>query len=130
MANPVFVIDIGPDGVVATHPGRIQLPVMVAPVPEEKKTKDFNAIRPQLMCIGCMKLPGRGFEFDSSFVSPESKNKFRKFADLMNSLRKQDSQNRFPPLSVFGHADPTGDDDYNKQLSGRRARAVYGLLIR
>jgi len=28
------------------------------------------------------------------------------------------------PLSVFGHADPVGSDDYNKALSGRRAMAV------
>jgi hypothetical protein len=33
-------------------------------------------------------------------------------------------------LSIFGHADPTGQDPYNKDLSGRRAKAVYGLLIR
>ena len=36
----------------------------------------------------------------------------------------------FPPLSIFGHADPVGNDDYNKQLSGRRATAIYGLLTR
>ena len=33
-------------------------------------------------------------------------------------------------LSVFGHADPVGDDEYNKALSGRRTKAVYGLLVR
>ena len=33
------------------------------------------------------------------------------------------------PLSVFGHADPVGNDDYNKQLSGRRATVVYALLV-
>ena len=36
----------------------------------------------------------------------------------------------FPPLSIFGHADPVGQDDYNKLLSGRRAAAIYGLLTR
>ena len=34
------------------------------------------------------------------------------------------------PISIFGHADPVGDDNYNKKLSGRRARAIYGLLTR
>src|SRR5262249_7303131 len=34
------------------------------------------------------------------------------------------------PLSIFGHADPIGNDDYNKQLSGRRAQAVYAMLVR
>ncbi|HUI79812.1 MAG TPA: hypothetical protein VLY24_17925 [Bryobacteraceae bacterium] len=40
---------------------------------------------------------------------------------------------RYPPLSVFGHADPVGPavdpDGYNKALSGRRATAIYALLI-
>ena len=33
-------------------------------------------------------------------------------------------------LTVFGHADPTGKDAYNRELAGRRARAVYGVLVR
>ena len=36
----------------------------------------------------------------------------------------------FPPLSIFGHADPVGDDDFNKVLSGRRANAFYSMLVR
>lgn len=35
-----------------------------------------------------------------------------------------------PPISIFGHADPVGDDEYNKRLSGRRATAIYALLTR
>jgi hypothetical protein len=132
MANPIFVLDISPDGIVATHPARLDLPVRVAPVPTELKTQNFNAIRAQLVTIACMKLPGGGFEFDSSFVSPNPRtvDRFTKFAELMKALQNQDDQKRFPPCSVFGHADPTGTDDYNKTLAGRRARAVYGLLVR
>ena len=33
-------------------------------------------------------------------------------------------------LTVFGHADPTGRDEYNHVLAGRRAKAVFGLLVR
>src|SRR5262249_55559242 len=33
-------------------------------------------------------------------------------------------------LALFGHADPTGDTALNKTLSGRRALAMYGLLVR
>jgi len=33
-------------------------------------------------------------------------------------------------MSIFGHADPVGNDDYNKSLSGRRAAAIYGMLTR
>jgi hypothetical protein len=78
-----------------------------------------------------MGLPGRpNFEFDSSFIGPQAEKQFTKFATLMQTLQKQDKQTpqRFPPISIFGHADPTGGDTYNKPLSGRRARSVYGLL--
>src|SRR5262249_48330873 len=34
-----------------------------------------------------------------------------------------------PPLSLFGHADPVGDEEYNKKLSGQRAQAMYALLV-
>src|SRR5207249_2556919 len=34
-----------------------------------------------------------------------------------------------PLISIFAHADPSGTDEYNKALSGRRAKAVYGLLL-
>jgi hypothetical protein len=34
------------------------------------------------------------------------------------------------PMTIFGHADPVGDDVYNHHLSGRRAAAIYGLLTR
>lgn len=138
MANPIFILDIGPDGVVATHPGRSEMPVLVAPAPD--KGSDFNTIRPQLVTIACKMLPGRHFAFDSSFISPQSAAGLTKFAKLMQALQDQDDLKRFPPCSVFGHADPVGpgeqshdqaqSDTYNKELSGRRARAVYGMLVR
>jgi peptidoglycan hydrolase-like protein with peptidoglycan-binding domain len=44
-------------------------------------------------------------------------------------LRESHKKNgKYPPLSLFGHADPVGEDAYNKQLSGRRARAIYCLF--
>jgi hypothetical protein len=133
MADAIFVIDIGPDGVVAVHPRRTELPVVVAPIPEEDKTKKLNTLRPPLVAIGCMMIPGKpGFEFDSSVVSPQAENRLRKFAQLMLALKKQDDQEpkRFAPCAVFGHADPTGREEYNKVLSGRRSLAVYALLTR
>jgi hypothetical protein len=33
-------------------------------------------------------------------------------------------------ISIFGHADPVGKDEFNKVLSGRRAQAIFGLLVR
>lgn len=133
MANPIFVLDIGPDGIVAAHPRRTELPVHVAPVVEEDKARKSNALRQQLVTIGCMMLPGStGFAFDSSLLAPGAENKLTSFAELMLALQRQDDQQpkRMPPCTVFGHADPTGRAGYNRMLSGRRAMAVYGLLTR
>ena len=63
------------------------------------------------------------FEFDASFIVPAARDGLTNLATLV--LRHPDS-----PVSVFAHADPTGSDDYNKPLSGRRALAVYGMLVR
>ena len=63
------------------------------------------------------------FEFDASFIKPSAKPELAQLA----ALRAQ-----FPgsPASIFAHTDPVGDDAYNKPLSGRRALALYGLLVR
>lgn len=134
MANPVFILDITEEGIVATHPVDVELPVQVAPSPEDEKTRTFNTIRPGLVTLGCMNLSNNGFEFDSSVISTRAESRFTKFAELMSKLKADDPHKgeiaKFPPITIFGHADPTGDEDYNKELSGRRARAVYGLLTR
>lgn len=132
MASPVFFVDIGPDGAVAVHPQRLLLPALVAPIPDEKKADSVNTIREPLVAIGCMRLPSRAFEFDSSFIGPTAEPRLTKFATLMSLLRDQDVAvvKEFPPISLFGHADPVGTPEYNATLSGRRALAVYGLLTR
>lgn len=132
MGEGLFILDIDADGSVAAHPRRTELPGLVAPIPEEDKPKKFNTLRPHLIAIGCMGVPNRGFEFDSSFLNPNTEKKFTRFAQLMKALRKQDKlrPKRLPPVSIFGHTDPTGNDDYNKHLSGRRSLAVYGLVTR
>jgi hypothetical protein len=133
LADPIFVVDIGPDGAVATHPVRVVLHKAVAPVPGDRVGTEFNTLRPELVAIACMRLNERpGFEFDSSFLGAGAAPRFTKFAELMKKLKERDPQNkdRFPPLSVFGHADPTGAVAYNKKLSGRRARSVYAVLVR
>ena len=132
MANPIFILDISPHGIVATHQAGFELPVFVAPTPEEKRQNHFNTVRPSLVTIGCFGLYDEGFAFDSSFIDPEARDEFANFAELMFQLRALDNAQggRFPPISIFGHADPTGKPDYNKALSGRRARAVHALLTR
>jgi hypothetical protein len=77
-------------------------------------------------------LPGRGFEFDSSFVGPQSENRFRKFADLMLALQKQDDADpkRFPRAPSSGTPIRPAPTSTTRVLAGRRARAVYAAAVR
>jgi hypothetical protein len=103
----------------ADHPPRASLPLYVAPTID----KAFNALRMILLPVACWRLEDLRFDFDSSFVRPEASLEMAALSDLRLA-------HPGAAASVFGHADPVGDDDYNKTLSGRRALAVYGLLVR
>ncbi len=107
-------------GIAATHLGGAPDEYAVAP---SLSTDQLNTLRFSPNPIACWSLFDNRFEFDSSFVKPAAKLEF-------SHLTKLKAKHRGAPLSVFGHADTTGPDDYNKHLSGRRAKAVYGALIR
>jgi len=87
----------------------------------------FNTARLPLIPIACWRLEDVRFVFDSSFVSPDARDEMQLLAALIHDHTKDSIP---PPISVFGHADPTGTDDYNKYLSGRRAAVIYGMLTR
>ena len=93
---------------------------------------EFNRIRAALIPIACLRLDDVRFKFASSFVRPEAREEFVALAKLIKTHRNEalppDLQH--PPISIFGHADPVGNDDYNKRLSGRRAEAVFAVLTR
>ncbi len=113
-----------PAGPIASHPPQIAQPLRVAPT----DALEFNTLSLDLVAVACVQLPDLLFEFDSSFPGPD-------IAAMLNqipALRRDHVGTRglLPPVSVFGHADPSGDDDYNKTLSGRRAMAIYGALTR
>ena len=106
-------------GVAAKHPDRGLRVVKVAPTTDDA----FNRITEELLPVACVRMDDIRFEFDSSFVVAKATDEFKS----LHALRAE-----IPDLavSVFGHADPVGVDTYNKELSGRRAQAVYGLLTR
>ncbi len=108
---------VPPDQDVTETP--VALPVLVAPT----TGTGFNTIREQLAAAAAWQLDDIRFEFDSSVILPDAEEEFGFLAVLRAEHPKA-------PLALFGHADPTGDDDYNKALSGRRAIAVFGLLTR
>lgn len=108
-------------GVVARFPTRSEVTFKVAPTIQGA----VNTLRKPLRPSACWRLDDLRFHFDSSFILPASATEF----SLLASLRSPSASPGLL-LSVFGHADPSGNDDYNKVLSGRRATAVYGLLVR
>lgn len=109
-------------GVKRSHSGAISsrrfLPLLVAPSADGKVS---NAIQQGLTPVACFTVAAPGFDFDSSLLLPTMAPEFAKLAALLGNFPEH-------PLSVFAHADPTGSDDYNKELAGRRALSVYGLL--
>lgn len=106
-------------GILGKNDPRPAISLPVAPTHETA----HNTIRPTLFPVACWKADDVNFEFDSSFVQPGVGNQLPRFKALLD-------EHEGAPLSIFGHADPVGDEAYNKILSGRRAKAIYALLIR
>ena len=105
-------------GVTGLHADQKVPTFLVAPSTEDQ----FNIARLKLIPIACWRVDDIRFAFDSSFIIPAVTSDLVVLAGLL-------SQNPGCPVSIFGHADPVGTDDYNKSLSGRRATVVYALLI-
>jgi hypothetical protein len=106
-------------GMSALHDSSVDVPVLVA----LSTAGDRNTVRAALLPVACWRMDDVRFDFDSSFIVPAA----RKEIGLLVALIEQHPG---CPAAIFGHADPTGNDDYNKALSGRRARAIYGLVTR
>lgn len=106
-------------GTVATHPVEVTPQVYVGPSTAE----EVNTLRARLIPFACWRADDMRFEFGSSFVLPGIETELKHLAQLIKD-------HPGCPLSIFGHADPVGNDDYNKQLSGRRAISIYALLTR
>jgi len=123
-----FFFDISQAGVFATQLVQIETPIKVAPNTSDQPSK-HNTYRQQRIVVGCWGIPDIHFDFDSSFIKPQFKPAIEKFKLLRKKLK--DKQTQAPaPISIFAHADPEGGDAYNKALSGRRARAMFGLLTK
>lgn len=84
---------------------------------------EHNRLRRPLRPVAIWELTDAHFSFDSSVLLPSMTGEL---ADLVALVEA----NPEAPLAVFGHADPTGEEGYNKLLSGRRATALYAFLTR
>ena len=61
------------------------------------------------------------FQFNSNELTNESK---KLISNILVAIKKRESRD----ISVIGHTDRTGSDDYNRKLSLERARLVYNIL--
>ncbi|MFH0781222.1 MAG: OmpA family protein [Pseudomonadota bacterium] len=61
------------------------------------------------------------FQFNSNELTTESK---KLIGDILVAIKKRQSRD----ISVIGHTDRTGNDDYNRNLSLQRAKMVYDIL--
>lgn len=61
------------------------------------------------------------FDVDKSELKPASQDQLVKVAEILNKYPDTN-------ITVMGHTDNTGSDEYNQSLSERRARAVEGYL--
>src|SRR5438270_7240160 len=118
-------------GTAGDHVMAEPLAARVAPADQSQ----FNVLVSRIIPIACWRIDDIRFDFGSSFVVPETAKELAILADLREKHKllapgAVDGKVIYPPLSIFGHADPVGDDDLNKALSGRRATAVYALLTR
>jgi hypothetical protein len=66
-------------------------------------------------------VPGTRFAYNSSFPAPSIAGALRFMIEAMDELPTAKA-------TVFGHADSTGSDSFNKALSDRRASATLALL--
>jgi hypothetical protein len=115
-------------GVTGEHAAAEPFAFLVGPT----TTDEFNTARLRLIPIACFRVDDIRFAFDSSFVVASATSDPNDPTDNLAELRELArlvKAHPGSPLSVFGHADPVGNDDYNKLLSGRRAMAIYALLI-
>jgi hypothetical protein len=118
-------------GIAGSHGAIAVNPIVVGPTTSSEQ----NSVVAGIVPVACWKVEDIRFAFDCSFVRPEISTEIGQLASL-REMHKQTAGSPpqavtvYPPLSIFGHADPVGTDDYNKQLSGRRAIAIYALLTR
>jgi Putative peptidoglycan binding domain len=114
--NEGIVHRVSEGGIAGGHPQLKPLPIFIGP----SGADEFNTVRSFLVPSACYRREDNSFDFDSSFIFDFDAGPLKELLDL-----HPDSK-----LSIFGHADPVGRDDFNKVLSGRRAQSILGLLLR
>lgn len=71
--------------------------------------------------IECHEVPGANFDFGRSYVRSTAINQLAAIAEALRNTIDQQAM-------IFGHTDLSGSEALNKELSERRAKAVFALL--
>lgn len=122
--DETLIFSMSDAGVAAEHP-RLPTPsLFAAPATEQR----FNTVRAPLAPIASWAVGDARFQFGSSFIGPDIAEDLSSLAALCGALEAKHGKR--PLATVFGHADPVGNETFNKALSGRRAAAIYGMLTR
>ena len=123
-----YAPDVTDGGAIGTHPRAAEFQVLAGPATGAER----NLVR--FPHTACWRVDDVRFEFGSSIVLPSVRAEMPMLAALIARHTKNGNQRGAPSLppvlSLFGHADPVGEDEFNKALSGRRSAAIYGLLTR
>jgi len=114
--NEGKVHQITAGGLAASHPDQTRPAVFVGAA----TANEFNTVRAFLAPSACFRLEDDTFAMNSSFISEF------KSGPLKDLLALQPGSK----ISIFGHTDPVGQDDFNKVLAGRRAQSMLGILLR
>lgn len=81
----------------------------------------ITLVRKKPNLLGCSSLPGVTFEFGISFIRPT-------VVDHLGSLMQMRRKYPNAKIVIFGHTDKVGGDQFNKELSERRAKSVYAFI--
>lgn len=106
-------------------PGEIQQPRGTWQQPSEIQVpRGIQAIRTEDEKCAKRFLVGADalFEFDKATLTPEAEETLRALVPLLAKAGKK-------PLTIEGHTDTKGADDYNQTLSEKRAAAVRDWLV-
>lgn len=86
--------------------------------------KEIHRIQPRVQINACAMWEDVYFDFGKAFIKKSIKPSLENFRTLC--------EDDYPdcPITIFGHADPVGNIPFNHDLSERRARALYAMIVR
>src|SRR6266700_1881746 len=109
---PPMAHSVTDGGITADH---VPLPAPEALVAPTHTDEPHNTIKSSLVPFACWRANDMRFEFESSFVRPEIQKEMSALQDLIDRHTFADAEGKSvhkPALTVFGHADPTGNDKW------------------